>query len=131
MPLSSPLYKYRAGLPIQFDPFEFMALGQRKESFQGELFYYSGDIRSSSNPFYEALNRLLCKAGFDKFVEQACREFYADGIGRPGLVSGVYFRVLLVGYLEGLDSERGIAWPDFVSCSDKKSGKEAWLSSCQ
>lgn len=56
-----------------------MALGQRKESFQGELSYYSGDIGSSLNPFYEALNRLLCKAGCDKFVEQVCREFYAAG----------------------------------------------------
>src|ERR1700722_2475490 len=62
-----------------------------------------------SHPFYERLNRLLDKYGFDAFAESACREFYAE-VGRPGLAPGVYFRALLVGYFEGIDSERGIAW---------------------
>src|SRR5580765_6786237 len=58
---------------------------------------------------YERLNRLLDKRGFDAFAENACLSFYAK-VGRPGLAPGVYFRALLVGYFEGIDSERGIAW---------------------
>src|ERR1700676_1237345 len=61
------------------------------------------------HPFYERLNRLLSKRGFDAFAESACESFYAK-VGRPGLAPGVYFRALLVGYFEGIDSERGIAW---------------------
>ncbi|MCY4440658.1 MAG: transposase [Deltaproteobacteria bacterium] len=62
------------------------------------------------DPFYERLNRVLDKAGFDAFVESQCAKFYADGVGRPSLASGRYFRLLLVGYFEGLDSDRAIAW---------------------
>ncbi len=87
-----------------------MALGKRKGSSQGNLFISSDELCSSSNAFYDTLDRLLCQRGFDAFVEQTCRKFYADGIGRPGVPPGVYFRMLLVGYLEGLGSERGIAW---------------------
>jgi transposase len=61
------------------------------------------------HPFYERLNRLLSKRGFDAFAESACASFYSS-TGRPGLAPGVYFRALLVGYFEGIDSERGIAW---------------------
>ena len=63
----------------------------------------------AGHPFYERLNRLLDKRGFDEFAESACESFYAK-TGRPGLAPGVYFRALLVGYFEGIDSERGIAW---------------------
>jgi len=63
----------------------------------------------AAHPFYERLNKLLEKRGFDRFAGQACRKFYAR-TGRPGLPPGVYFRLLLVGYFEGIDSERGIAW---------------------
>jgi transposase len=63
----------------------------------------------AGHPFYERLNRLLSKRGFDAFAESACESFYAK-VGRPGLPPGVYFRALLVGYFEGIDSERGIAW---------------------
>jgi transposase len=56
------------------------------------------------------LNKLLEEAGFDAFVEERCRKFYAPKMGRPSLVPGMYFRLLLIGYFEGLDSERGIAW---------------------
>ena len=66
--------------------------------------------RSPGHPFYERLNQVLEKAGFDAFVEARCARFYADGIGRPSLRPGRYFRMLLVGYFEGLNSERGIAW---------------------
>jgi transposase len=56
------------------------------------------------------MNELLEEAGFDGFVEERCRRFYAPKMGRPGLAPGVYFRLLLMGYFEGLDSERGMAW---------------------
>ena len=66
--------------------------------------------RSVSHPFYEKLNRLLAEHGFDEFVEAQCRPFYAEKMGRPSLAPGQYFRLLLLGYFEGLDSERGMAW---------------------
>ena len=66
--------------------------------------------QSVSHPFYEKLNRLLAEHGFDDFVEKQCRPFYAEKMGRPSLAPGQYFRLLLIGYFEGLDSERGIAW---------------------
>src|SRR5262249_51532522 len=47
---------------------------------------------------------------FDDFVEGQCASFYAETMGRPGLPPGIYFRLLLIGYFEGIDSERGIAW---------------------
>jgi transposase len=63
-----------------------------------------------SHPFYEKLNRLLGQHGFDDFVEAQCRSFYAEKMGRPSLAPGQYFRLFLLGYFEGLDSERAIAW---------------------
>ena len=66
--------------------------------------------RSAGNPFYERLNRVLDEAGFDAFVEEQCTKFYADGVGRPSQAPGRYFRMLLLGCFEGLDSERAIAW---------------------
>ena len=66
--------------------------------------------KSAEHPFYERLNRVLDEAGFDAVVEAQCASFYADGVGRPSLAPGGYFRLLLLGYFEGLDSERAIAW---------------------
>ena len=66
--------------------------------------------RSAAHPFYQRLNRVLDEAQFDAFVEGACATFYAPVIGRPGLPPGRYFRLLLLGYFEGLDAERAIAW---------------------
>jgi transposase len=63
-----------------------------------------------AHPFYEQLNRLLEERGFDDFVEQQCARFYAERMGRPSLPPGRYFRLLLIGYFEGIDGERGIAW---------------------
>jgi transposase len=78
---------------------------------QGELFVTSADLpRSAGHPFYDRLNRLLAGHGFDAYVEDLCRPYYADGQGRPGIPPGVYFRMLFVGYFEGIDSQRGIAW---------------------
>jgi transposase len=65
---------------------------------------------SPGHPFYVRLNEILEAAGFDRFVEEQCRPFYAPVMGRPSLAPGRYFRLLLIGYFEGLDSERGIAW---------------------
>jgi transposase len=65
---------------------------------------------AASHPFYARLNQLLRERGFDEFAEAQCAVFYADTNGRPSLAPGIYFRLLLIGYFEGLDSERGIAW---------------------
>jgi transposase len=65
--------------------------------------------RTAAHPFYARLNQILDKHGFDGYVEDLCQRFYADE-GRPGLPPGRYFRLLLIGYFEGLDAERAIAW---------------------
>jgi transposase len=73
--------------------------------------------QSPGHPFYEKLNGLLSEAEFDEYVEELCRPYYADGVGRPGIPPGVYFRMLFIGYFEGLDSQRAIAW----RCHDSRS----------
>ena len=63
----------------------------------------SADLpRGGGHPFYERLNGVLDEAGFDTFVERECATFYADGVGPPSLAPGRYFRMLLLGYVEGL-----------------------------
>ena len=64
----------------------------------------------ASHPFYQRLNQILDEKKFDEYVETICEGFYAGEVGRPGLSPGIYFRLLMVGYFEGIDSERGIAW---------------------
>jgi len=87
-----------------------MAIGKRGRS-QDDLFVVRSEMpRSEGHPFYRALNGELQGAGFDGYVEERCARFYHPSLGRPGLAPGVYFRCLLVGYFEGIDSERGIAW---------------------
>lgn len=84
---------------------------RRGRQRQQELWIATASLaRPASHPFYERLNRLLDECRFDEFVEDACRSFYAAALGRPGLPPGIYFRLLMVGYFEGLDSERAIAW---------------------
>lgn len=89
-----------------------MAIGKRRRGArQPSIWIATADLpRSEGHPFYERLNRVLDDAGFDGFVEDVCATFYAPVMGRPGLPPGRYFRLLLLGYFEGLDSERGIAW---------------------
>src|SRR3989337_2453762 len=89
-----------------------MAMGTRKQQERQEGFgVATTDLpRSAGHPFYERLNGLLEEAGFDGFVEERSRKFYAPTMGRPSLAPGMYFRLLLIGYFEGLDSERGMAW---------------------
>ena len=65
--------------------------------------------QTAAHPFYARLNQILDQHDFDGFVEGLCERFYADE-GRPGLPPGRYFRLLLIGYFEGLDAERAIAW---------------------
>lgn len=87
-----------------------MSMGQREGESQGELWIPTGDLAGSpGHPFYERLNEILQAADFDARVEDLCRPFYKDG-GRPSIRPGVYFRMLMIGYFEGLGSERGIAW---------------------
>ena len=82
-----------------------------REDEQPPLWIVTSDLpRSPSHPFYTRLNALLDASEFDTFVETKCRRFYATVMGRPSLAPGCYFRLLLLGYFEGIDSERGIAW---------------------
>ena len=88
-----------------------MAMGKRGRKKQESLFVATHSlVRSPGHPFYEKLNELLSAAGFDEFVEALCARFYAKRLGRPSIPPGVYCRMLLIGYFEGLDSERGIDW---------------------
>lgn len=96
-----------------------MAMGKRKRR-QECLFIGADDLpRSGGHPFYEKLNKLLAEAEFDRWVEQRCQQYYEceEQRGRPSIPPGVYFRMLLVGYFEGIDSQRGIAW----RCADSLS----------
>jgi transposase len=87
-----------------------MAMGIR-EGEQSSLWVATSDLPASpGHPFYARLNALLEAHAFDRFVEDLCRRFYAPVMGRPSLAPGRYFRLLLVGYFEGIDAERGIAW---------------------
>lgn len=89
-----------------------MALGTRKQRERQESLWIAKQElpASAAHPFYERLNGLLETEKFDEFAESACQQYYAEKMGRPGLTPGIYFRCLLVGYFEGIDSERGIAW---------------------
>ena len=88
-----------------------MAMGKRKRDEQSSFWIAATALpQSGGHPFYQQVNKILDAEGFDEFVEQCCRGFYADKMGRPSLPPAVYFRLLLIGYFEGLDSERGIAW---------------------
>lgn len=87
-----------------------MAMGTR-ESEQSALWVAASELpKSPGHPFYMRLNALLDAHDFDRFAESLCRQFYAPVMGRPSLTPGRYFRLLLVGYFEGIDGERGIAW---------------------
>ncbi|MGH7348317.1 MAG: transposase, partial [Candidatus Rokuibacteriota bacterium] len=87
-----------------------MAMGKRT-SEQAPIWIPTTDLPvSPGHPFYTRLNAILDEAGFDRFAEAQCQAFYAPVMGRPSLPPGRYFRLLLLGYFEGLDSERGIAW---------------------
>src|SRR6202162_1603033 len=88
-----------------------MAMGTRKKRERQEDLWYGGELPTApGHPFYKRLNEVLDNAKFDSFCETNCASFYHDKLGRPSLPPGQYFRVMMIGFLEGLDSERGIAW---------------------
>jgi transposase len=93
-----------------------MAMGKRMPRQESLFVPTERLVPSAGHPFYERLNALLDEAGFDRWVEGRCRRYYeqTETRGQPSLPPGVYFRMLLVGYFEGIDSQRGIAW----RCSD-------------
>src|SRR5262245_18517910 len=94
-----------------------MALGKPQPK-QQDLWIAAPELPTApGHPFYQKLNTLLDEAGFDRFVENLCQSYYADGVGRPSIPPGIYFRMLFIGYFEGLDSQRGIAW----RCADSRS----------
>jgi transposase len=87
-----------------------MAMGTR-QSEQASMWVASAELpKSPGPPFYTRLSARLDADDFDRLVEGQCAKFYAPVMGRPSLAPGRYFRLLLVGYFEGIDSERGIAW---------------------
>ncbi len=97
-----------------------MAMGRQRER-QGNLMLIWSEIpRSPGHVFYDRLQQVLVDAGFDGFVEDACKAYYARTMGAPSIPPGRYFRMHMVGYFEGIDSERGIEW----RCSDSLSLRE-------
>jgi transposase len=97
-----------------------MAVGKREASEQ-TMWVATADLpKSPGHPFYRKLNALLQESDFDRFCEERCAPYYAETMGRPSIPPGVYFRMLLVGYFEGIDSQRGIAW----RCSDSLALRE-------
>jgi IS5 family transposase len=97
-----------------------MAMGRRKRERQEPLFVTAGGLpKSPGHPFYRKLNELLGEAGFDAWIERRCERYYVteEKRGQPSIPPGVYFRMLLIGYFERIDSQRGIAW----RCADSLS----------
>jgi transposase len=97
-----------------------MAMGRRRQERQESLFIATGGLANSpGHPFYVKLNGLLAEAGFERWIEDRCQRYYAteERRGQPSIPPGVYFRMLLMGYFEGIDSQRGIAW----RCADSLS----------
>jgi transposase len=88
-----------------------MAMGTRKKRERQEALWYGGELPAApGHPFYNRLNEVLEKADFDGFCEDSCASFYDAKLGRPSLPPGMYFRIMMIGFFEGIDSERGVAW---------------------
>src|ERR1700753_150184 len=88
-----------------------MAMGTRKKRERQESLWYGNELpKAPGHPFYSRVNAILDKAGFDPFSERSCAGFYHAKLGRPSLAPGLYFRIMMIGFFEGIDSERGIAW---------------------
>src|SRR5215207_1086073 len=97
-----------------------MALGRQGERQTDLMVGWAALPRSPGHAFYDRLQAVLIDAGFDSFAESQCAPYYASRRGRPSLPPGRYFRMHLVGYFEGIDSERGLEW----RCSDRLSLRE-------
>src|SRR5271169_954204 len=89
-----------------------MSMGTRKKRERQEGLWVVGSevLGGPAHAFYDRLNQILDQHHFDRNVERPCRRYYKGPLGRPSITPGVYFRSLLLGYVEGIDSERGIAW---------------------
>ena len=96
-----------------------MAMGKRRQRQEALFITTEGLPKSAGHPFYRKLNELLAEAKFDDWIERRCQQYYAteEKRGQPSIPPGVYFRMLLVGYFEDIDSQRGIAW----RCADSLS----------
>jgi transposase len=96
-----------------------MAMGKRRRRQEALFVMADGLPKTPGHPFYRKLNELLAEAEFDRWIEHRCRQYYnnQEKRGQPSVPPGVYFRMLLVGYFEGIDSQRGIAW----RCADSLS----------
>ena len=96
-----------------------MAMGKRRQRQEALFVMADGLPKSAGHPFYQRLNALLAEANFDHWIERRCQRYYEqeEQRGQPSIPPGVYFRMLLVGYFEGIDSQRGIAW----RCADSLS----------
>ncbi len=98
-----------------------MAMGRRKRHRQQTMWLTREQLpRTAGHVFYDRVNKILAEHSFDDFAEKACQQFYAETMGRPGIAPGIYFRMQLIGYFEGIDSERGMAW----RCCDSLSLRE-------
>jgi transposase len=99
-----------------------MAMGRRRQRQESLFISADGLPKSLGHPFYRKLNRLLAEADFDRWIERRCQQYYEqeEKRGQPSIPPGVYFRMLLVGYFEGIGSQRGIAW----RCADSLSLRE-------
>jgi transposase len=97
-----------------------MSIGRQTER-QGTMWVAYDQIpKGMGHAFYDHLQKILCRGGFDAFAENLCAQYYAPVNGRASVPPGRYFRMLLVGYFEGIDSERGICW----RCADSLSLRE-------
>lgn len=86
-------------------------MGKQQSEPKQERLWYRGEIAEApGHPFYQRMNRLLAEAKFDEFCERECQQYYHAKMGRPSLAPGIYFRMMLIGFFEGLESDRGIAW---------------------
>ena len=112
-----------------------MALGRQRDRQAEMLVTWSEMPRSPGHVFYDRLQAILMAAGFDGFVEELCASHYADGRGRPSLPPGRYFRMHMIGYFEGIDSERGIDWRcadslslrEFLRLAERETGARSFL----
>ena len=106
-----------------------MSPGRRQAAQKSMWLIYDQLPQSRGHVFYERLQKLLRQKAFDAFLEKLCAPFYAEKPGRKSIPPGRYFRMLLIGYFEGIDSERGICWRcadslSLVRSEERRVGKE-------
>jgi hypothetical protein len=95
-----------------------MSLGRKPQQTQKQFWIEVDSLPDvPRHVFYDKLNELLAQGDFDRWIEKICAPFYAKKLGRPGIPPGIYFRMLFIGYFEGIDSQRGIA----SRCADSRS----------